>query len=102
MGTIVDTSKVGPIFGQFALFGNCSRYFSFKMVRLFSLATRLAVAAKPNTINAHSLSASSSHSAESSPKTLSKKGVPNIVLVDGVRTPFLQSGTDYKKLMPHD
>lgn len=26
----------------------------------------------------------------------------NIVLVDGVRTPFLMSGTDYAKLMPHD
>merc|ERR1719290_975594 len=26
----------------------------------------------------------------------------NLVLVDGVRTPFLQSGTDYKNLMPHD
>lgn len=26
----------------------------------------------------------------------------NIVFVDGVRTPFLQSGTDYKNLMPHD
>ncbi|CAH0550847.1 unnamed protein product [Brassicogethes aeneus] len=26
----------------------------------------------------------------------------NIVLVDGVRTPFLLSGTDYSKLMPHD
>jgi len=25
-----------------------------------------------------------------------------MVLVDGVRTPFLQSGTDYKNLMPHD
>lgn len=26
----------------------------------------------------------------------------NIVLVDGVRTPFLMSGTDYSKLMPHE
>jgi len=26
----------------------------------------------------------------------------DLVLVDGVRTPFLMSGTDYKKLMPHD
>ena len=26
----------------------------------------------------------------------------NMVLVDGVRTPFLTSGTDYKALMPHD
>jgi len=35
-------------------------------------------------------------------KSLAKKGVPNVVLVDGVRTPFLLSGTDYKNLMPHD
>lgn len=26
----------------------------------------------------------------------------NVVLVDGVRTPFLLSGTDYSKLMAHD
>uniref|UniRef100_A0AAY5F302 Trifunctional enzyme subunit beta, mitochondrial n=1 Tax=Electrophorus electricus TaxID=8005 RepID=A0AAY5F302_ELEEL len=37
-----------------------------------------------------------------SKKTLSKTGVKNIVLVDGVRTPFLQSGTTYADLMPHD
>jgi len=35
-------------------------------------------------------------------KTLNKSGVKNIVLVDGVRTPFLMSGTQYKDLMPHD
>ena len=35
-------------------------------------------------------------------KTLSKPNVRNIVLVEGVRTPFLQSGTTYKNLMPHD
>ena len=29
-------------------------------------------------------------------------GSKNIVLVDGVRTPFLMSGTDYNKMMPHD
>ncbi|XP_056019993.1 trifunctional enzyme subunit beta, mitochondrial-like [Ostrea edulis] len=31
-----------------------------------------------------------------------KTGGRNIVLVDGVRTPFLQSSTTYKSLMPHD
>ncbi|KAF5274115.1 hypothetical protein FQR65_LT04513 [Abscondita terminalis] len=36
-----------------------------------------------------------------------RKSIPDrtgkkIVLVDGVRTPFLMSGTDYSKLMPHD
>lgn len=35
-------------------------------------------------------------------KTLADKTGKNIVLVDGVRTPFLQSFTDYSKLMPHD
>lgn len=39
---------------------------------------------------------------EKSKKTLAKQGVRNVVLVDGVRTPFLTSGTDYKNLMPHD
>ena len=34
--------------------------------------------------------------------SLEKKGVKNIVLVEGVRTPFLMSGTDYKDVMPHD
>lgn len=38
----------------------------------------------------------------SSSKTLSKPGVPNIVLVEGVRIPFLMSGTTYANLMPHD
>lgn len=35
-------------------------------------------------------------------KTLQDKTGKNIVLVDGVRTPFLLSFTDYSKLMPHD
>jgi len=35
-------------------------------------------------------------------RSLEKKGVRNVVLVEGVRTPFLMSGTDYKGLMPHD
>ncbi|ENN76085.1 trifunctional enzyme subunit beta, mitochondrial [Dendroctonus ponderosae] len=37
----------------------------------------------------------------SAKKTLKPIG-QNIVLVDGVRTPFLMSGTDYAKLMPHE
>uniref|UniRef100_A0A914XNA2 acetyl-CoA C-acyltransferase n=1 Tax=Plectus sambesii TaxID=2011161 RepID=A0A914XNA2_9BILA len=35
-------------------------------------------------------------------KTTNKAGQPNIVFVDGVRTPFVLSGTVYKDLMPHD
>ncbi|XP_072263376.1 trifunctional enzyme subunit beta, mitochondrial isoform X1 [Pyxicephalus adspersus] len=37
-----------------------------------------------------------------SKKTLAKPGVKNIVIVDGVRTPFLLSGTTFADLMPHD
>uniref|UniRef100_A0A6J0VAH9 Trifunctional enzyme subunit beta, mitochondrial n=1 Tax=Pogona vitticeps TaxID=103695 RepID=A0A6J0VAH9_9SAUR len=37
-----------------------------------------------------------------SKKTLAKTGVKNIVVVDGVRIPFLHSGTTYSDLMPHD
>uniref|UniRef100_A0A8C3WJN7 Trifunctional enzyme subunit beta, mitochondrial n=1 Tax=Catagonus wagneri TaxID=51154 RepID=A0A8C3WJN7_9CETA len=37
-----------------------------------------------------------------SKKTLAKPNIRNIVVVDGVRIPFLQSGTSYKDLMPHD
>jgi acetyl-CoA acyltransferase len=35
-------------------------------------------------------------------KSLAKPNVRNVVLVEGVRTPFLQSGTEYKDLMPHN
>ncbi|XP_012868991.1 PREDICTED: trifunctional enzyme subunit beta, mitochondrial [Dipodomys ordii] len=37
-----------------------------------------------------------------SKKTLAKPNVRNIVVVEGVRIPFLLSGTSYKDLMPHD
>lgn len=36
-----------------------------------------------------------------SPRVKDKTG-KNIVFVDGVRTPFLLSGTDYASLMPHE
>lgn len=35
-------------------------------------------------------------------KTFSKPGIPNVVLVEGIRIPFLMSGTTYASLMPHD
>ncbi|XP_043917549.1 trifunctional enzyme subunit beta, mitochondrial isoform X2 [Protopterus annectens] len=41
-------------------------------------------------------------SEQKSKKSLAKPGVKNIVLVEGVRTPFLLSGTTYTDLMPHD
>ncbi|XP_015990622.1 trifunctional enzyme subunit beta, mitochondrial isoform X1 [Rousettus aegyptiacus] len=37
-----------------------------------------------------------------SKKTLAKANVRNVVVVDGVRIPFLLSGTSYKDLMAHD
>ncbi|XP_078460916.1 trifunctional enzyme subunit beta, mitochondrial [Lampetra fluviatilis] len=37
-----------------------------------------------------------------SKQSLSRPGVKNVVLVDGVRTPFLMSGTSYNDMMPHD
>ncbi|KAJ7341402.1 hypothetical protein JRQ81_005458 [Phrynocephalus forsythii] len=54
-------------------------------VRSLSCSSQLYAAAQPK-----------------SKKTLAKNGVKNIVLVDGVRIPFLQSGTTYSDLMPHD
>ncbi|XP_063967826.1 trifunctional enzyme subunit beta, mitochondrial-like [Lytechinus pictus] len=48
------------------------------------------------------LSTSCRHEAAKTKKSLAKQNVKNIVLVEGVRTPFLMSGTEYKDLMPHD
>ncbi|XP_068792763.1 trifunctional enzyme subunit beta, mitochondrial isoform X2 [Struthio camelus] len=56
-------------------------------------------------VSARSLSCSSQLQAAVQPKskkTLAKSGVKNIVVVEGVRIPFLQSGTSYADLMPHD
>ena len=39
-------------------------------------------------------------SAQAAPATASRK--KNMVLVDGARTPFQMSSTNYKELMPHD
>lgn len=46
--------------------------------------------------------ASATKASTSKPKSLEKAGIPNIVLIDGVRTPFLQAWTDYKNMMAHD
>ncbi|KAL0277471.1 UNVERIFIED_CONTAM: hypothetical protein PYX00_004737 [Menopon gallinae] len=40
--------------------------------------------------------------AKSGPKTVADKTGKNVVFVDGVRTPFLQSGTDFLHLLPHE
>lgn len=50
-----------------------------------------------NSIRALSLGVSNNQK-----KTLTPKSGENVVLLDGVRTPFLMSGTDYNKLMPHE
>jgi len=55
-----------------------------------SLITRVKPMSVPANLAARSLSTS---------RPVDQK---NMVLVDGVRTPFLMSGTDYKNLMPHD
>ncbi|XP_022089647.1 trifunctional enzyme subunit beta, mitochondrial-like [Acanthaster planci] len=52
-------------------------------------------------VQALSTSASRDVAAKSK-KTLAKEGRKNIVLIEGVRTPFLMSGTEYKDLWPHD
>jgi len=55
-----------------------------------------------NSVRTLSVSASNNAAAAKTKKSLGRQGQKNIVLVDGVRTPFLQSGTAYAKLMPHD
>ena len=39
---------------------------------------------------------------EAKPTVKSPSGLKNVVLVDGIRTPFLMSGTDYNNIMAHD
>jgi len=49
------------------------------------------------------LSATTNRSLSSTSSNQQKKdGKPNIVLVEGVRTPFLMAFTSYKSMMPHD
>lgn len=68
-------------------------------LRVFEISSRtLATAGAATTTK----TASAAATATPSKKTLAKPGRPNIVLIDGVRTPFLMSGTQYKNLMPHD
>ncbi|XP_055313781.1 trifunctional enzyme subunit beta, mitochondrial [Sitodiplosis mosellana] len=53
-------------------------------------------------LNRYAAQCLSTSSAACQKRTIQDKTGKNIVLVDGVRTPFLQSFTDYSKLMPHD
>lgn len=59
-------------------------------------------ALKQGCVRSLSVSASQNAAAAKTKKSLARSNQKNIVLVDGVRTPFLMSGTDYQKLWPHD
>ncbi|XP_067679388.1 trifunctional enzyme subunit beta, mitochondrial-like [Haliotis asinina] len=72
------------------------------MQKVFSLAKFGGSSCAVRCLGTSSYQYASTKTGTSSKKTLAKPGIPNIVLVDGVRTPFLQSGTSYKNLMPHD
>ncbi|XP_031632349.1 trifunctional enzyme subunit beta, mitochondrial [Contarinia nasturtii] len=73
------------------------------MAAYLSNFTKIARVPALNTnFNRYAAQCLSTSSAACQKKTLPDKTGKNIVLVDGVRTPFLQSFTDYSKLMPHD
>ncbi|XP_045474336.1 trifunctional enzyme subunit beta, mitochondrial [Harmonia axyridis] len=55
-----------------------------------------------NTLISGSIRALSTTPQMNAKKTLQDRTGKNIVLVDGVRTPFLLSGTDYSKMMAYD
>lgn len=63
------------------------------MTKLFSLGTSMAL----RSVAARCLSTSSANGAAASAGKNK-----NLVLVDGVRTPFLMASTQYKNLWPHD
>lgn len=67
------------------------------MAKLNQFSPLIAASVKNNAIRGLSSTATVCQK-----KTLPNKTGLNIVLVDGVRTPFLMSGTDYSKLMPHE
>jgi len=64
--------------------------------------TKVSPVVSPNLLRYAFHNFSTSSSTFQKKKSLPDKTGKNIVLVDGVRTPFLQSFTDYSKLMPHD
>ncbi|XP_052775615.1 trifunctional enzyme subunit beta, mitochondrial-like [Mya arenaria] len=63
--------------------------------------SRVALKIQLKTVGVRTLASTAAQSTKSK-KTLAKPNIRNVVLVEGVRTPFLQSGTDYKNLMPHN
>ncbi|XP_066157101.1 trifunctional enzyme subunit beta, mitochondrial [Euwallacea fornicatus] len=62
---------------------------------------KMALTLSKNLLQLNSLRTFSLGTQLNEKKTLKTSG-QNIVLVDGVRTPFLLSGTDYNNLMPHE
>ena len=60
---------------------------------MFSVTSKAQMWVKPTLVRALS--------AQAAPAASSKRG-KNLVLVDGVRTPFQMSSTNFKELMPHD
>ncbi|BET02780.1 Thiolase, C-terminal domain [Nesidiocoris tenuis] len=61
----------------------------------------LAKAALPSLGSLAARSLTTSSTVWTPRKTVKDRTGKNIVFVDGVRTPFLTSGSDYQKLMPH-
>lgn len=61
---------------------------------MFSISTKSASMMKPSASLVRGLSAQAA--------PLASRKQKNLVLVDGVRTPFQMSSTTYKELMPHD
>lgn len=81
--------KVVQNFGRLALSHPNS---TFKFARCFGCTTpQLSAKVAPQTAGT-----------ATSKKTLAKPGVKNLVLVEGVRTPFAVSGTDFKDVLAHD
>uniref|UniRef100_A0A8C5M7Q5 Trifunctional enzyme subunit beta, mitochondrial n=1 Tax=Leptobrachium leishanense TaxID=445787 RepID=A0A8C5M7Q5_9ANUR len=77
---------------RFSCIGTCRRIVVLTPCCLFAVARCLGCSAP---LQAPAVQTKSK-------KTLAKPGVKNVVVVDGVRTPFLLSGTTYADLMPHD
>ena len=88
---LLDFLECKVLFGNIKIFFHCSRSKS-QLSNMQSVTTK-ALMLKPSL--ARHLSAQAAPLASS-------KGKKNLVLVDGVRTPFTQSSTSFKELQPHD
>uniref|UniRef100_A0A034WF11 acetyl-CoA C-acyltransferase n=2 Tax=Endopterygota TaxID=33392 RepID=A0A034WF11_BACDO len=75
---------------------------SLRHGKSFSNSLALGLAASSTKISCYRNLSTSHPLYNENAKSFKKGFEQNIVLVDGVRTPFLQSFTDYSKLMPHE